>query len=116
VLGNEGHDCAAPCLDVGSVLLFDYRLKHYGQGNRSDHARPVLYLTYAQPPIPSTVRRHASRRMPSFARAQHGMAPCLRSVRPRRRLLSVPEYVSAQSVHEGLRARAATPSPISPTI
>jgi hypothetical protein len=28
------------------VLLFDYRLKHYGQSNRSDHARPVLYLTY----------------------------------------------------------------------
>ena len=35
--------------DAGSAILFDYRLKHRGLGNRSTEDRPLLYLTYARP-------------------------------------------------------------------
>ena len=35
--------------DAGSAILFDYRLKHRGLGNRSQEDRPLLYLTYARP-------------------------------------------------------------------
>lgn len=38
-----------PELPAGSVLLFDYRLVHRGQANRTDADRPILYLTFAAP-------------------------------------------------------------------
>jgi ectoine hydroxylase-related dioxygenase (phytanoyl-CoA dioxygenase family) len=38
-----------PCLKAGSYLVFDYRLRHRGLGNRSLAPRPLLYLTYAKP-------------------------------------------------------------------
>eukprot|EP00954_Amorphochlora_amoebiformis_P023573 1360919-Amorphochlora_amoeboformis.AAC.1 len=31
----------------GQCILFDYRIKHRGLGNRSDQERPVIYITYA---------------------------------------------------------------------
>ena len=34
---------------AGSAVLFDYRTKHRGLGNRSGEDRPLLYLTYARP-------------------------------------------------------------------
>ena len=34
---------------AGSAILFDYRTKHRGLGNRSNDDRPLLYLTYARP-------------------------------------------------------------------
>jgi ectoine hydroxylase-related dioxygenase (phytanoyl-CoA dioxygenase family) len=38
-----------PVVREGSCLLWDYRLKHSGTANRSDVARPLLYLTYCRP-------------------------------------------------------------------
>lgn len=38
-----------PCICAGSFIVFDYRLRHRGLGNRSAEARPLLYLTYAKP-------------------------------------------------------------------
>jgi ectoine hydroxylase-related dioxygenase (phytanoyl-CoA dioxygenase family) len=38
-----------PTLAAGGYLVFDYRLRHRGLGNRSGEARPLLYLTYAKP-------------------------------------------------------------------
>mmetsp|Transcript_33529 Transcript_33529/g.107108 ORF Transcript_33529/g.107108 Transcript_33529/m.107108 type:complete len:660 (-) Transcript_33529:314-2293(-) len=39
---------AAPCLDVGDVVLFDYRIVHRGGPNKSSPARPrpLLYVVY----------------------------------------------------------------------
>ena len=36
-------------LKAGQAIVFDYRLKHRGLGNRSGVDRPLLYLTYARP-------------------------------------------------------------------
>ncbi|EKX45508.1 hypothetical protein GUITHDRAFT_71319, partial [Guillardia theta CCMP2712] len=36
-------DCSA-----GSIVLFDYRVLHRGLANLSEHARPILYFTYAR--------------------------------------------------------------------
>ena len=36
-------------VDAGSAILFDYRVKHRGLGNRSNVDRPLLYITYARP-------------------------------------------------------------------
>ena len=33
---------------AGSAILFDYRLKHRGLGNRSQEDRPLLYITYSR--------------------------------------------------------------------
>lgn len=38
-----------PTLKAGQVLMFDYRLKHRGLGNRSNAARPLVYITYGPP-------------------------------------------------------------------
>jgi ectoine hydroxylase-related dioxygenase (phytanoyl-CoA dioxygenase family) len=38
-----------PVVRAGSAVLFDYRLRHGGIGNRSDIVRPVLSLVYARP-------------------------------------------------------------------
>ena len=34
---------------AGQAILFDYRVKHRGLGNRSTDDRPLLYITYARP-------------------------------------------------------------------
>lgn len=34
---------------AGSVIVFDYRLAHRALASRSQHARPMLYLTFARP-------------------------------------------------------------------
>ena len=34
---------------AGDALVFDWRLKHRGLPNKTSAARPLLYLTYAQP-------------------------------------------------------------------
>ncbi|KNC52953.1 uncharacterized protein AMSG_09122 [Thecamonas trahens ATCC 50062] len=44
---DEQPMCLTP--PAGSVLLFDYRLKHRGRGNESADERPVIYITYARP-------------------------------------------------------------------
>ena len=36
-----------PTTRRGDALLFDYRVKHRGLGNKSDEARPLLYFTFA---------------------------------------------------------------------
>ena len=36
-------------LQLGSCLLFDYRLYHYGLANRSKKDRPVISLVYQRP-------------------------------------------------------------------
>jgi hypothetical protein len=38
-----------PFTRVGDCLLMDYRLHHAGLENRSDAARPILYITYFRP-------------------------------------------------------------------
>jgi ectoine hydroxylase-related dioxygenase (phytanoyl-CoA dioxygenase family) len=34
---------------AGQAIIFDYRIKHRGLGNKSTEVRPLLYLTYAKP-------------------------------------------------------------------
>jgi len=38
--------CKVP---IGSCLLMDYKLRHYGVANRSDAVRPILYNIYSRP-------------------------------------------------------------------
>lgn len=38
-----------PNAPLGSCLLMDYRLRHYGVANRSDNVRPILYNIYSRP-------------------------------------------------------------------
>ena len=38
-----------PVAQPGSCILMDYRLFHQGTANRSEQARPILYLTYHRP-------------------------------------------------------------------
>ena len=38
-----------PCVPLGSCLINDYRLGHYGLGNRSDKVRPILTIIYNRP-------------------------------------------------------------------
>jgi len=39
-------NCIKPLAKAGMPIMFDYRLGHRGLANRSDEARPVVYLTY----------------------------------------------------------------------
>ena len=50
IFGNYGTatDSVTPMPAPGQALLFDYRIKHRGLGNRSSEPRPVVYFTYAQ--------------------------------------------------------------------
>jgi tetratricopeptide (TPR) repeat protein len=38
-----------PKVPLGSCLLLDYSVAHYGRGNRSDQIRPILNLIYSRP-------------------------------------------------------------------
>ena len=38
----------APLLNVGDILIFDYRLLHRGSANRSNQNRPMLVLAFSQ--------------------------------------------------------------------
>jgi hypothetical protein len=38
-----------PVVPEGSLVLWDFRLKHSGTPNRSTEVRPLLYLTYCRP-------------------------------------------------------------------
>ena len=38
-----------PTAPLGSVILMDYRLRHYGMANRSGELRPILYNIYSRP-------------------------------------------------------------------
>lgn len=38
-----------PEVPLGSCLLVDYAVAHFGRGNRSDQVRPILNLVYARP-------------------------------------------------------------------
>jgi ectoine hydroxylase-related dioxygenase (phytanoyl-CoA dioxygenase family) len=40
---------AAPELQVGDVLLFDYRVLHRGKANRPNTNRSILVLTFSKP-------------------------------------------------------------------
>jgi len=46
---KSGVELIYPDVPVGSCLLFDYNIKHSGQANKSDSARPILYNTYSRP-------------------------------------------------------------------
>ena len=39
----------APVVREGSLVLWDFRLKHSGTPNRSEAVRPLLYVTYCRP-------------------------------------------------------------------
>lgn len=55
----DSHDAAAPGVaptdftafepNPGDVLIFDYRLLHFGSANNSQHSRHVYYETHARP-------------------------------------------------------------------
>ena len=38
-----------PVVQEGSCILWDFRVKHGGTANKSNVARPILYLTYCRP-------------------------------------------------------------------
>ena len=38
-----------PVVPLGSCVLLDYSVAHYGMGNRSDRVRPILNLVYSRP-------------------------------------------------------------------
>lgn len=42
----EGLERAEVCVPVGSALLFNGKINHRGNGNRSDSDRPVIYSVY----------------------------------------------------------------------
>jgi len=44
---RRGDVAAAPCLDPGELLLFDYRVMHRGRANATVEDRPVAYVVYA---------------------------------------------------------------------
>jgi ectoine hydroxylase-related dioxygenase (phytanoyl-CoA dioxygenase family) len=45
----DKRDHQDPYANVGDCLLMDFRLYHAGLENRSDNARPILYVTYFRP-------------------------------------------------------------------
>ena len=47
--GGEEKSPELPYIGRGDGFLFDYRLRHQGTANKSDVARPVLYVSYARP-------------------------------------------------------------------
>jgi len=46
---EEGGPALAPRIPVGSCMMWDFRLRHFGTANRSTVPRPLLYCTYARP-------------------------------------------------------------------
>lgn len=49
---NEGHAEApdfCPLVDVGSAIVWDYRIFHKGLANQSPRDRPLIYATYSRP-------------------------------------------------------------------
>eukprot|EP00050_Salpingoeca_kvevrii_P000042 m.140621 g.140621 ORF g.140621 m.140621 type:complete len:519 (+) comp10015_c0_seq6:3-1559(+) len=56
---HGNYDCDeesdTPLVCAGEVILFDFRLKHRGLGNRSSYPRPVMYLTYQLPEFHDTM-------------------------------------------------------------
>jgi len=46
---KAGAEIIYPEVPVGSVLLFDYNIRHSGQANKSDQIRPILYNSYSRP-------------------------------------------------------------------
>lgn len=63
----------APVIPVGSGFMWDFRLRHSGTANRSEHARPMIYATYARPwyQDPVNFRKTTQRRLtfePAFLR------------------------------------------------
>ena len=48
-IGKRLKPTNAPCLNKGSVLLFDYRVLHRGKANISNEKRPILVFTFAKP-------------------------------------------------------------------
>ena len=49
ITANYGLTYDFPLAPLGSVLLMDYRLKHYGMANRSEIVRPIMYNIYSRP-------------------------------------------------------------------
>ena len=47
--GQEDADPQTPDIETGSVALWDFRIKHYGQANPGAAARPMLYATLCRP-------------------------------------------------------------------
>lgn len=45
---DEKIPSVAPTLNVGQVLLFDYRIRHCGLGNKGVADRPVIYISYGK--------------------------------------------------------------------
>ncbi len=46
---KEGSPSVVPDVPAGYGLMWDYRTLHSGTENRSNRARPLLYMTYAKP-------------------------------------------------------------------
>jgi len=63
---------------AGECLLFDYRVKHRGLGNRGTHARPMMYITYG-------TKAWADR--DNFSRKRYAKLPPLLEQRPPRSAL-----------------------------
>tara|TARA_Y100001968_G_C19363435_1_gene721097 strand:+ start:293 stop:1099 length:807 start_codon:yes stop_codon:yes gene_type:complete len=38
-----------PLPNLGDIYMFDYRVKHAGMANKSDYARPILYIVFSKP-------------------------------------------------------------------
>lgn len=37
-----------PLPNLGDIYMFDYRIKHAGMANKSDYARPILYIVFSK--------------------------------------------------------------------
>ena len=53
-----------PRIPVGSCMMWDFRLRHYGTPNKSPAPRPLLYCTYARPWFRDPVNFKDKKRMP----------------------------------------------------
>jgi len=46
---EHGVEVVYPYTSTGSVILMDFKLRHGGMANKSDHPRPILYNIYSRP-------------------------------------------------------------------
>lgn len=94
-----------PTLAAGGYLVFDYRLRHRGLGNRSGEARPLLYLTYAKPFFADVTNFNAKRypTLPEVRRAAPWVctgAACVRALPCARAIVALaPEADPVTATH-----------------
>ena len=83
----------------GTCILFDYRLRHRGLGNRtSDVPRPLMYLTYCQPHYRDDANFSSGRYMKELPKMTHSLS---RKQRADKRTQGIPDAGSGSTSGTG---------------